>query len=94
MVIPMVEYNRILILILMFIIGIFAGFCLYAVMFAPSPHPVKQVLFTESAPAPVGPLQPGGPIGGFCIYFRTDRSGPGDRQPLRDNGKPDGEGNG
>ena len=51
----MVEYNRTLILILIFIIGVLAGFSLYAVMFNPSPHPVKQVLFTESAPAPVGP---------------------------------------
>ena len=51
----MAEYNRNLIMILIFLIGIIAGFCLYAVMFAPSPHPVKQVVFTETAPTPVGP---------------------------------------
>jgi 2-iminobutanoate/2-iminopropanoate deaminase len=51
----MVEYSRTFILILIFLTCILAGFCLHGVMFAPSSHPVKQILFTGAAPEPVGP---------------------------------------
>ena len=49
-----VDKNTVII-ILVFVCGLLAGCVLYAMLATPVAQPSKQVIFTESAPKPIGP---------------------------------------
>jgi len=59
--------TRILILILIFVCGILAGFVIHSVVFPQNPNPVKQVIVTSNAPKPIGPYSQAVQYGDFVF---------------------------
>jgi len=56
-----------IILVLVFACGLLAGFILYGFLVPQSIHPVKQVVFTERAPNPIGPYSQAVQSGNFVF---------------------------
>ncbi len=66
-VILMAVDKTMVILVLVFACGLLTGIMLTGVFFSPQVHPVKQVVFTDKAPQPIGPYSQAVTSGDFVF---------------------------